>query len=141
MLFTRCVSGTRVVARGQRKSVAGVDFEGYGASVSNYPRDYLTAACAIGLSTAELDEFLRRLDKTIQKVKGGTSKMSEKGGRVVGGVNGGKGGGVANEGLVHSMDEARAAEVLRDTSQPASSSTSGCGYVPDSGNVDWDGVD
>ncbi|CAM9137758.1 unnamed protein product, partial [Ascophyllum nodosum] len=69
MLFTRCVSGTRVVARGQRKSVAGVDFEGYGASVSNYPRDYLTAACAIGLSTAELDEFLRRLDKTIQKVK------------------------------------------------------------------------
>eukprot|EP00903_Cladosiphon_okamuranus_P005368 g5361.t1 len=57
MLFTRCVSGTRVVPRGQHKSVGGVGFTGYGASVNGYPYDYLTAACAVGLSVAELDEF------------------------------------------------------------------------------------
>lgn len=70
MLFTRCVSGTRVVPRGQHKSVGGVDFIGYGASVDGYPHDYLTAACAVGLSAAELDEFLLRLDKAIRKAKG-----------------------------------------------------------------------
>lgn len=70
MLFTRCVSGTRVVPRGQHKSVGGVDFTGYGASVTDYPHDYLTAACAVGLSSAELDEFLLRLDKALRKAKG-----------------------------------------------------------------------
>lgn len=70
MLFTRCVSGTRVVPRGQLKSVGGVGFTGYGASVTDYPHDYLTAACAIGLSVAELDEFVVRLDKTLRKAKG-----------------------------------------------------------------------
>ena len=71
MLFTRCVSGTRVVPRGQLKSVGGIDFAGYGASVNGYPHDYLTAACAVGLSSAELDEFLLRLDKALRKAKGG----------------------------------------------------------------------
>ncbi|CAM9513228.1 unnamed protein product, partial [Laminaria digitata] len=70
MLFTRCVSGTRVVPRGQPKSIGGVHFTGYGASVSGYPHDYLTAACAVGLSPAELEEFLVRLDKALRKVKG-----------------------------------------------------------------------
>ncbi|CAM9310034.1 unnamed protein product [Ectocarpus sp. 4 AP-2014] len=69
MLFTRCVSGTRVVPREQHKCVGGIDFTGYGASVTGYPHDYLTAACAVGLSTAELDEFLVRLDKALRKAK------------------------------------------------------------------------
>lgn len=81
MLFTRCVSGTRVVTRGQRKSVTGVDFVGYGASVNHYPHDYLTAACAVGLSSAELDEFLLRLDKTIRKAKGEREAAAAGGGR------------------------------------------------------------
>lgn len=78
MLFTRCVSGTRVVPRGQHKSVGGVGFTGYGASVSGYPHDYLTAACAVGLSVAELDEFLVRLDKTLRKAKGEREGKGEK---------------------------------------------------------------
>ncbi|CAB1111034.1 unnamed protein product [Ectocarpus sp. CCAP 1310/34] len=69
MLFTRCVSGTRVVPREQHKCVGGIDFTGYGASVTGYPHDYLTAACAVGLSTEELDEFLVRLDKALRKAK------------------------------------------------------------------------
>lgn len=70
MLFTRCVSGTRVVPRGQEKTVAGVQFMGFGASYDAYPHDYLTAACALGLTEVEMDEFLVRLDKTIRKVRG-----------------------------------------------------------------------
>ena len=77
MLFTRCVSGTRVVPRGQLKSVSGVEFTGYGASVTDYPHDYLTAACAIGLSVAELDEFVVRLDKTLRKAKGGGERKGK----------------------------------------------------------------
>ncbi|CAM9549629.1 unnamed protein product [Ectocarpus fasciculatus] len=69
MLFTRCVSGTRVVPRAQHKCVGGIDFTGYGASVTGYPHDYFTAACAVGLSTEELDEFLVRLDKALRKTK------------------------------------------------------------------------
>lgn len=69
MLFTRCVSGTRVVPRGQLKSVGGVDFAGYGASVAGYPHDYLTAACALGLSPGELEEFSHRLDKALRKAR------------------------------------------------------------------------
>jgi len=69
MLFTRCVSGTRVVPRGQLKSVGGVDFAGYGASVADYPHDYLTAACALGLSSGELEEFSLRLDKALRKAR------------------------------------------------------------------------
>lgn len=49
--------------------MGGVGFAGYGASVAGYPHDYLTAACAVGLSAAELDEFLLRLDKTLRKAK------------------------------------------------------------------------
>lgn len=69
MLFTRCVSGTRVVPREQHKCVGDIDFTGYGASVTGYPHDYFTAACAVGLSTEELDEFLVRLDKALRKAK------------------------------------------------------------------------
>lgn len=79
MLFTRFVSGTRVVPRGQAKTVAGVKFTGYGASVTGYPHDYLTAACAVGLSAAELADFSSRLEKAIRKAKGGETKGGDKG--------------------------------------------------------------
>ncbi|CAM9381576.1 unnamed protein product, partial [Choristocarpus tenellus] len=70
MLFTRCVSGTRVVSQGQDKTVGGIRFEGYGAGVRDYPHaPYLTAACAVGLGREELDEFAVRLDKALRRVK------------------------------------------------------------------------
>ena len=61
--------------------MGGVDFTGYGASVSGYPHDYLTAACAVGLSPAELDEFLLRLDKALRKAKGDKAGGAEREGR------------------------------------------------------------
>jgi len=67
MLFSRCVSGTRVVPRAQNKTMGDHEFHGFGSSVEGYPHAYMTAACAIGLTTVELDEFYLRLDKTFQE--------------------------------------------------------------------------
>jgi O-phospho-L-seryl-tRNASec:L-selenocysteinyl-tRNA synthase len=63
MLFTRCVSGTRVVAKGGAKTISGQNFVGFGSSTDDYPHSYLTAACAIGLTKDEMKEFFNRLDK------------------------------------------------------------------------------
>lgn len=69
MLFTRCVSGTRVVPRGDNKSMGNEEFLGFGSSVNNYPHSYLTAACAIGVTDDEIDQFLVRLDKSFKEYK------------------------------------------------------------------------
>lgn len=69
MLFSRCVSGTRVIPRGETKSMGGQEFVGFGSSYTNYPHAYMTAACSIGLTSDEVDEFLVRLDKTLKEFK------------------------------------------------------------------------
>jgi O-phospho-L-seryl-tRNASec:L-selenocysteinyl-tRNA synthase len=63
MLFTRCVSGTRVVPQGQSKTICGHEFVGFGSSTDDFPHSYLTAACAIGLTECELEEFFKRLER------------------------------------------------------------------------------
>lgn len=80
---------------------------GYGASINDYPHDYLTAACAVGLSATELDEFLLRLDKAIRKVKGDRGAVVE--GfeeETVGGGVVAAGGGAAGSGEVSVAGEA-----------------------------------
>eukprot|EP00873_Tetraselmis_striata_P018425 jgi/Tetstr1/438689/TSEL_027239.t1 len=69
MLWSRCVSGTRVVARGKAQTVGGHSFQGYGASTDAYPCAYLTAAAAIGASTAEVDEFCARLVRCVKEFR------------------------------------------------------------------------
>eukprot|EP00536_Pseudo-nitzschia_multiseries_P004447 jgi/Psemu1/188091/e_gw1.74.45.1 len=69
MLFSRCVSGTRVVPRAQLKVMSGENFVGFGSSTANYPHAYMTAACAIGVSVQEVEEFYVRLDKTLTEFK------------------------------------------------------------------------
>jgi len=66
MLFTRCVSGTRVVPRHQTKNIDDIGFFGFGSSNDNFPHCYLTAACAIGLSHEEMLCFFSRLDKCLR---------------------------------------------------------------------------
>ena len=63
MLFTRCVSGTRVVSTGASKTIAGQQFVGFGSSTEDFPHSYLTAACAVGLTEGEMNEFFVRLEK------------------------------------------------------------------------------
>jgi len=77
MLFTRCVSGTRVVVPdgGTAKEVAGIAFRNYGAHTDAYPSAYLTAACAIGQTPAEVDAFFGRLDKALGDHRGKVEKQ------------------------------------------------------------------
>lgn len=63
--WCRGVSGTRIVSKGKQQSVGGIDFLGYGAHYDNYPCDYLTAAAALGTTTADVDKFIDRLRSVI----------------------------------------------------------------------------
>lgn len=76
MLFTRCVSGTRVVPRAQLNVMGGEEFLGFGSSTSHYHHAYMTAACAIGVSGREVEEFYLRLDKTLGEFKAKRDKSA-----------------------------------------------------------------
>jgi O-phospho-L-seryl-tRNASec:L-selenocysteinyl-tRNA synthase len=78
MLFTRCVSGTRAVARNQNKTIAEQKFVGFGSSHEDFPHSYLTAACTIGLTRPEMDEFFVRLDKCFKDMMAKRRKELEK---------------------------------------------------------------
>jgi hypothetical protein len=69
MLFKRCVSGTRVVARGKRQSVGGQEFRGYGAHCNDYPCDYLTLAAVVGTTRGDIDEFVARARQCFAEFK------------------------------------------------------------------------
>mmetsp|Transcript_5425 Transcript_5425/g.12345 ORF Transcript_5425/g.12345 Transcript_5425/m.12345 type:complete len:565 (+) Transcript_5425:109-1803(+) len=64
MLFTRCISGTRIVARNESKTISGHTFEGFGSSHDSYSHVYMTAACAVGMGEGEMNEFFVRLEKS-----------------------------------------------------------------------------
>lgn len=68
-LFSKCVSGTRVIARHKHQTVAGYSFEGYGSHCDDYGHCYLTAAAALGATMHEVDEFLRRLDLCMKQFR------------------------------------------------------------------------
>eukprot|EP00039_Didymoeca_costata_P007386 m.99126 g.99126 ORF g.99126 m.99126 type:complete len:473 (-) comp13666_c0_seq3:83-1501(-) len=67
MLFSRCVSGTRVVLTNEKKTIADHKFQGYGAHLDEYTCPYLTAAAAIGMDKDEVDVFVDRLQKAISE--------------------------------------------------------------------------
>jgi hypothetical protein len=100
MLFTRCVSGTRVVvpstARGggkdpTAKTIGPLTFPGYGSHADAYPPGpYLTAACALGVSRGEIEEFLKRLDKAMGDFARRRQRRQQRGA--------GRGGGAGTEG-------------------------------------------
>lgn len=78
MLFSRCVSGTRVIPRAETKTMGGEEFVGFGSSTDHYNHAYMTAACAIGVSVREVEEFYLRLDKTLAEFKAKQRKVGAK---------------------------------------------------------------
>ncbi len=64
MLFTRNVTGVRVVAPGDTKEIGGVVFQNFNSHYNSYPCVYLTAAATIGIKKDEIDVFIKR--KNIQ---------------------------------------------------------------------------
>ncbi|KAK7070844.1 hypothetical protein SK128_002687 [Halocaridina rubra] len=67
MLFLRGVSGTRVIATTDAKTISGHTFQGWGSHASDYPVAYLTAAASIGMTAEDINLFVQRLDKCLQK--------------------------------------------------------------------------
>ncbi|XP_015272243.1 PREDICTED: O-phosphoseryl-tRNA(Sec) selenium transferase [Gekko japonicus] len=71
MLFTRQVSGARVVPLGSLQTVSGYAFKGFMSHTDSYPCAYLNAASAIGMSKQDVDVFLKRLDKCLKTLAKG----------------------------------------------------------------------
>lgn len=69
MLFSRAVSGTRVVVPGKTQEVGGHTFVGFGASCDNYPVPYFTAAAALGVTRSDVDVFCARLEKVFAEFR------------------------------------------------------------------------
>jgi len=76
MLFTRQVSGARVVPLGSVQTVSGHTFRGFMSHANHYPCAYLNAAAAIGMKTQDVDLFMKRLDKCLKTVRKEQKKES-----------------------------------------------------------------
>nr|CAH65228.1 hypothetical protein RCJMB04_9o5 [Gallus gallus] len=74
MLFTRQVSGARVVPRGSVQTVNNYTFKGFMSHTNDYPCAYLNAASAIGIKKQDVDIFLKRLDKCLKASRKGKEK-------------------------------------------------------------------
>lgn len=67
MLFSRGVSGTRVVPLGKSGGVEGMEFKGYGSHCNAYPHGpYLTAAAAMGMTLEDVALFKDRLGRALK---------------------------------------------------------------------------
>ena len=55
MLFTRGVSGTRVITGRDSKSIEGVMFQGWGSHTDHCSQGYLTAAAGLGMTDFDLE--------------------------------------------------------------------------------------
>lgn len=74
MLFTRGVSGCRIVSTADTKMIDGYKFQGWGSHIShcnNIP--YLTASASLGVTKTEIDSFIDKLDKVLLKVRNNES--------------------------------------------------------------------
>jgi O-phospho-L-seryl-tRNASec:L-selenocysteinyl-tRNA synthase len=69
MLFTRQVSGARVVPLGSVQVVSGHTFRGFMSHANKYPCAYLNAAAAIGMKTKDVDLFIKKLDKCLKTIR------------------------------------------------------------------------
>ncbi|KRZ72324.1 O-phosphoseryl-tRNA(Sec) selenium transferase, partial [Trichinella papuae] len=64
MLFSRNVTGARVVPTGVNKTIEGIEFKNWGAHSSIMRRHYFNAAAAIGMQLHEIERFLSTLEST-----------------------------------------------------------------------------
>lgn len=74
MLFTRGVSGCRIISTTEVKTIDGYKFQGWGSHIShsnNIP--YITAAAGLGVTKMEVDSFIDKLDIVLLKVRNNES--------------------------------------------------------------------
>ncbi|XP_047423587.1 O-phosphoseryl-tRNA(Sec) selenium transferase isoform X3 [Sciurus carolinensis] len=77
MLFTRQVSGARVVPLGSVQTVSGYTFRGFMSHTNSYPCAYLNAAAALGMKMQDVDLFIKRLDKCLKTTRKEGNKDSD----------------------------------------------------------------
>ena len=67
MLFSRGVSGARVVPTSAVEEINCVTFKGFGSHTEVYPHGpYLTVAAAVGMTLGDVEVFAQRLQRTLQ---------------------------------------------------------------------------
>jgi O-phospho-L-seryl-tRNASec:L-selenocysteinyl-tRNA synthase len=71
MLFTRGVSGCRVISLIESKTFGDIELKCWGShrSETKHTTPYLTAAAGLGITNDEIDNFILKLDKIILKMK------------------------------------------------------------------------
>ncbi|EEC15032.1 O-phosphoseryl-tRNA(Sec) selenium transferase, putative [Ixodes scapularis] len=69
MLFTRFVSGSKVVSNEGTKKVGNWELEGWCLHCKSYPSSYLNAASTLGVRKNDVDVFVQRLDKVLAKAQ------------------------------------------------------------------------
>ncbi|XP_051755388.1 O-phosphoseryl-tRNA(Sec) selenium transferase [Ctenopharyngodon idella] len=69
MLFTRQVSGARVVPLGVEQTVSGHTFNGFMSHADSYPCPYLNAASAIGITKEDITLCIKRLAKCLKSLR------------------------------------------------------------------------
>ncbi|KAF7664788.1 hypothetical protein LDENG_00165790 [Lucifuga dentata] len=69
MLFTRQVSGARVIPLGKEQTISGHTFCGFMSHSDAYPCPYLNAASAVGISREDVALCIKRLDKCLKTLK------------------------------------------------------------------------
>ncbi|KAG2763157.1 O-phosphoseryl-tRNA(Sec) selenium transferase [Phytophthora cactorum] len=79
MLFSRGVSGARVVSCLDHKTIAGHEFNSFGAHFDGFPVAYATFACALGMRHDEVDLLVTKLRKTIHEWRAKLNKRSPPG--------------------------------------------------------------
>uniref|UniRef100_A0A671YV42 O-phosphoseryl-tRNA(Sec) selenium transferase n=1 Tax=Sparus aurata TaxID=8175 RepID=A0A671YV42_SPAAU len=78
MLFTRQVSGARVIPLGKEQTISGHTFRGFMSHSEEYPCPYLNAASAVGITRDDVTLCIKRLDKCLKTLKkdGNAAKSS-----------------------------------------------------------------
>ncbi|XP_061921948.1 O-phosphoseryl-tRNA(Sec) selenium transferase [Entelurus aequoreus] len=69
MLFTRQVSGARVVTLGKEQTIGGHTFCGFMSHSDAYPCPYLNAAAAVGITHEDVAMCIKRLDKCLRTLQ------------------------------------------------------------------------
>ncbi|KAK0132095.1 O-phosphoseryl-tRNA(Sec) selenium transferase [Merluccius polli] len=69
MLFTRQVSGARVIPLGKEQTVSGHTFRGFMSHSEAYPCPYLNAASAVGITRDDVALCVKRLDKCLKALR------------------------------------------------------------------------
>jgi O-phospho-L-seryl-tRNASec:L-selenocysteinyl-tRNA synthase len=69
MLFTRRVSGARVVKLGVKQTIDTYEFVNYGSHSSSSSFSYLTVAAAIGIEETDIELFMKKFDSIYQQLR------------------------------------------------------------------------